>query len=290
MTEMNLFSASLKKTRAQPDITAMTRQLSLIDLATLVVEPSAMQGKLLAAELAKAGITRVSTVRGGNEALAHLRGNPASLVVSAFHLPDMTGADLIGALRCDPALSAIPFILVSSENRHQLLDPVRQSGASGILPKPFSQAQLEAALRAVLDFLNVDSTLDEAGFDLDSLRVMVVDDSPMARKFMRQVLGNLGVKHFMEAENGRKAAELLSDNAVDLVVTDYNMPEMDGQALIQFIRTQSWQKDVPVLMVTSENNQSRLAAVEELGVVGMCDKPFEPNTVRALLGRLLSGN
>jgi two-component system chemotaxis response regulator CheY len=268
----------------------MTRQISLLDLATLVVEPSAMQSKLLSSELAKAGISKVSVVRSGGEALAHLKCNVTSLVVSAFHLPDMTGADLIGALRTDPALAAVPFILVSSESRHQLLDPVRQSGASGILPKPFSQAQLGAALRAVLDFINVDDSFDEAGFALDSLRVMVVDDSPMARKFMRQVLTNLGVKHFLEAENGRIAAEILSDNTVDLVVTDYNMPEMDGQALIQFIRTQSWQKDVPVLMVTSEDNQSRLAAVEELGVVGMCDKPFEPNTVRALLGRLLGGN
>ncbi|OYY95017.1 MAG: two-component system response regulator [Hydrogenophilales bacterium 28-61-23] len=268
----------------------MTRQISLLDLTTLVVEPSAMQGKMLGAELAKAGIVQVSTVRSGGEALAYLRDKPTSLVVSAFHLSDMTGADLIGAMRADEALAAVPFILVSSENRHQQLDPVRQSGSSGILPKPFSQAQLGAALRAVLDFLNVDDSFDEAGFHLDGLRVMVVDDSPMARKFMRQVLSNLGVKHFLEAENGRKAAELLSDNIVDLVVTDYNMPEMDGQALIRFIRTQSWQKDVPVLMVTSENDQSRLAAVEELGVVGMCDKPFEPNAVRALLGRLLGGN
>jgi two-component system chemotaxis response regulator CheY len=267
----------------------MTRQISLLDLATLVVEPSSMQGKLLSAELAKAGIAKVSVVQSGADALEHLRRSPVSLVVSAFHLPDMTGAELIGALRADAALAAIPFILVSSENRHHLLDPVRQSGASGILPKPFTQAQLEAALRAVLDFLNVDDSFDDAGFALDALRVMVVDDSPMARKFMRQVLSNLGVKNFLEAENGRIAAEILSDNAVDLVVTDYNMPEMDGQALIQFIRTQSWQKDVPVLMVTSEDNQSRLAAVEELGVVGMCDKPFEPNTVRVLLGRLLGG-
>ncbi|MDP2786563.1 MAG: response regulator [Pseudomonadota bacterium] len=268
----------------------MTHQFSLCDLSTLVVEPSAMQSKLLSVELAKAGITHVSVVHSGGEALAHLVNSPFSLVVSAFHLPDMTGAELIGAMRADRALADIPFILVSSENRHQLLDPVRQSGASGILPKPFSQAQLEVALRAVLDFLNVDDSLDEAGFDLDALRVMVVDDSPMARKFMRQVLANLGVKHFLEAENGREAAEMLADNVVDLVVTDYNMPEMDGQALIRFIRTQSWQKEVPVLMVTSENDQSRLAAVQELGVVGMCDKPFEPATVRALLGRLLGGN
>lgn len=268
----------------------MKSHLSLHDLVTLVVEPSAMQSKLLLAELAKAGIARACAVASGAQALAHLRNNPTSLVVSAFHLPDMSGAELIAAMRSDFAFAEIPFILVSSETRHHQLDPVRQSGVSGILPKPFSQEQLDAALRAVLDFLNVDVSLDEDGFDLDTLRVMLVDDSPMARKFMRQVLTNMGVKQFFEAENGRQAAEMLSSTIVDLVVTDYNMPEMDGQALIQFIRTQGWQKEVPVLMVTSEGNQGRLAAVQELGVVGMCDKPFEPNTVRALLRRLLSAN
>jgi two-component system chemotaxis response regulator CheY len=287
LAELGFFSDKAKEIHVQPDKRRMSYHISLSDLATLVVEPSAMQSKLLVTELGKAGINRADIVCTGGEALAHIRNSETSLVVSAFHLPDMTGAELIGSMRDDPDMAGIPFILVSSETRFHLLDPVRQSGASGILPKPFSEAQLDAALRAVLDFLSVDDSLEEAGFDMESLRVMLVDDSAMARKFARQVLSNLGVKQFIEAENGRKAAEMLADNVVDLVVTDYNMPEMDGQELIRFIRTQSWQKEVPVLMVTSEDNQSRLAAVQELGVVGMCNKPFEPVGLRTLLGRLL---
>ena len=76
---------------------------------------------------------------------------------------------------------------------------------------------------------------------------------------------------------------------VDLVVTDYNMPEMDGRQLVEYIRQQSWQRSVPILMVTSEQSFSRLAAVEEAGVSGICDKPFEPGTIRRLLQRILSG-
>jgi two-component system chemotaxis response regulator CheY len=75
---------------------------------------------------------------------------------------------------------------------------------------------------------------------------------------------------------------------VDLVVTDYNMPEMDGQALVKHIRQHSWQKTVPILMVTSESDEGRLAAVEAAGVSGICDKPFEASVVRELLGRLLA--
>jgi two-component system chemotaxis response regulator CheY len=76
---------------------------------------------------------------------------------------------------------------------------------------------------------------------------------------------------------------------VDLVVTDYNMPEMDGKALVDHIRQRSWQASVPILMVTSESDFGRLAAVEEAGVSGICDKPFDAATVRRLLGRMLGG-
>lgn len=266
----------------------MRHTVSLTELTALVVEPSAMQARVLTEALNEAGLGAVHQVASGQAALHWLAQYPHAVALSAFHLPDMTGAQLIAGLRATQQNLCTPFILVSSETRFEMLDPVRQAGVSGILPKPFTPAQLRAALHAALDLLNTDDSLSEEGFQAETLRVLVVDDSPMARKFIRQVLGNLGVRQFIEAENGRAAANLLADTPVDLVVTDYNMPEMDGQALIEHIRTQSWQKSVPVLMVTSETHQGRLAAVEELGVVGLCDKPFEPATVRALLRRLLA--
>jgi CheY-like chemotaxis protein len=61
---------------------------------------------------------------------------------------------------------------------------------------------------------------------------------------------------------------------------------MDGKGLVDFIRQQSWQASVPILMVTSEANMGRLAAIEAAGVSGICDKPFEAHVVRDLLGRL----
>jgi two-component system chemotaxis response regulator CheY len=62
---------------------------------------------------------------------------------------------------------------------------------------------------------------------------------------------------------------------------------MDGKALIEFIRKESWQNTIPILMVTSESDMGRLAAIEELGVSGICDKPFEPGTIKAILARIM---
>lgn len=66
------------------------------------------------------------------------------------------------------------------------------------------------------------------------------------------------------------------------------MPEMDGREFVEYVRGRSWQSSVPILMVTSETDQGRSAAVEEAGVSGICDKPFEPAVVRRLLARMLS--
>lgn len=257
------------------------------ELVVYLVEPSALQARIISTLLGQLGVLQVQRCASAAEALSRLREALPSVVISALYLPDMSGTDLIHTMRGDPDFEHVPFILVSSETRPQVLDPVRQSGVCGILPKPFSEIQLRKALRATLDYLDEDASLEHAGLDLESLRVLVVDDSPSARRFIRRVLENLGIKNFVEAGNGIEAVAVMADNMVDLVVTDYNMPEMDGKALVDHIRHKSWQNSVPVLMVTSESDQGRLAAVEEAGVSGICDKPFEPAVVKALLKRIL---
>lgn len=256
-------------------------------LHLVLVEPSAAQARHIAGQLEDLGIRLAGTYATGREALAAMAAAPPDVVLSALYLPDMAGTELVAAMRADTILEATAFVLVSSETRPQALEPVRQSGACAILPKPFDQKQLRKALAATRDYLDHDRDL-ATELDLESLRVLLVDDSAAARKFLRRVLENLGIDDFIEAGNGREAAEILGETMVDLVVTDYNMPEMDGRALVEHIRHQGWQQSVPILMVTSEADSGRLAAVEEAGVSGICDKPFEPGTVKRLLQNILS--
>lgn len=263
---------------------------SLHELAVLLVEPSSMQAKVIGAQMLKQGIAHVKTVGSGQAALQAIREDLPSVVISALYLPDMSGIELLHGIRNGKDFSGLPFILISSETRPQVLEPVRQSGVCGILPKPFNEQQLVAALNATLDLLSPDASLEQADVDLESVRVLLVDDSAMARKHIRRVLENMGIMNFIEATNGVEAVQLLNSNMVDFVVTDYNMPEMDGRALVEYIRGQSWQRSVPVLMVTSEANNERLAGIEDFGIVGICDKPFNPATVKQLLGNLLKNH
>lgn len=266
----------------------MALSTSLADISVLLVEPSHMQAGLVRRMLQHQGVRQIKEVGTAGAALAELTNGsaPGLVVISSLYLPDMAGTELVMAMRADRDLESIPFILVSSETRPQVLEPVRQSGACSIVTKPFSEQQLSRALYAAADYLNPPEDMDIT--EIESLRVLVVDDSLASRRHLRRLLEELGIERITEAVNGKEAALLLQDTMVDLVITDYNMPEMDGRELTEFIRTQSWQNSVPVLMVTSEQNMGRLAAVERAGVSAICDKPFEAGSIRKLISESLT--
>ena len=259
---------------------------SLAELKVLLVEPSSMQWNLMSRMLENQGVSHISHVGRGDEALAAMRQSLPDVVISSLYLPDMAGTDLVIAMRADDWLDAVPFILVSSETRPQVLDPVRQSGACSIVAKPFTEQQLSRALYAAADYLSPPEDIDTA--EVENLRVLVVDDSLASRRHLRRLLEELGITRIQEAVDGKEAVTLLEQAMVDLVITDYNMPEMDGRELIEYIRTQSWQAEVPILMVTSEQNMGRLAAVERAGVSAICDKPFEAGSIRRLISDALT--
>lgn len=255
------------------------------NLQALLVEPSALQRRIITDECAQIGLDHVTEVGSLAEALSALASHRVDVVLSALYLPDGTGTELVGRLREDARWVDLPFVLISSETGPQALEPVRQAGACGILPKPFSAAQLAMALQRTLEMPDALESSDE--LDVEDLKVLLVDDSPNARRFIRRVLERLGLRQFIEASNGLEAVTLLADTLVDLVVTDYNMPEMDGRQLVKYVRTRSWQQTVPILMVTSESDMGRLAAVEEAGVSGICDKPFDTTVLQRILAGIL---
>lgn len=262
--------------------------LGTADLQMLLVEPSPMQAKVIEAALRRLGVGQVELAASGAEALAMMRRHAPSCVVSAMYLPDMTGTELVFAMRDDAALEWLPFILVSSETRPRVLAPVRQSGACGIVPKPFTDEQLRRAVQATLETLQEDESLTEMGIEVEHLKVLIVDDSKSSRAFIRRILESVGVHQCLEASNGVEGLAVLQEQMVDLVITDYHMPEMDGRDFIEHVRHQGWQQEVPVLMVTSENDSGRLAAVEQAGVSGIFDKPFDPASVKAMLAQIFS--
>ena len=265
----------------------MSHHLSVEDLTILLVEPSNTQRKIIVQRLQEAGIRKVDAVATGSDALAAMEIHVPDLVISSMYFGDMDGSLLIQEIRENPRLEDIPFMLITSERHPHNLESIRQAGVLAILSKPFRSEDLKRALYATVDF--VDPTpLELEHVDVEDLAVLVVDDSLLSRRYLCQVLANSGIERITEAANGLEAADILGTHNFDLVVTDYNMPEMDGQALVEFIRQESSQPDLPVLMVTGEQDHARLASVRQAGVSALCDKPFDLTNLRHVVERLLT--
>ena len=258
----------------------------LDELILLLVEPSNTQQKILIEHLEQIGVGYIHSANSIESAIELAREVSPHAVLSALHLPDGTGASLLENIRDEPDLSSIAFLLISSETRTKELEPIRQGGAIAILPKPCSRDDLLGALRDTLDLLENDS-VQLNNQDIEDIRTLVVDDSRAARMFITQVLKTLGIEHVEHAENGQAGIEALERGFYDLVVTDYNMPFVDGHQLVEYIRTRSCQPTIPVIMVTSQRSGARIAGVERVGVSAVCDKPFEINRVRTLLKTVL---
>ena len=157
--------------------------------------------------------------------------------------------------------------------------------------KPFAHADLKNALRATIQYIDPQEiTLEH--YDIENVRVLVVDDSNLARKHISRVLGGMGIEKITLACDGKEGLELFAANqdAFDFIVTDYNMPIMDGQELIKAIRHELKNTRIPILMVTSEENETRLSNVHKAGVSAICDKPFDPETVKEILYRVMEAD
>ncbi|MCB1645694.1 MAG: response regulator [Pseudomonadales bacterium] len=261
-------------------------RLSVAELAILLIEPSQTQRRIISNQLVSAGALNVEAVSGPEEAWISLKQAAPDLVISSMYFGGSTGSDFVRRMRSDPDLETTPFILISSESKWESLDPVKQAGVMAILPKPFDVKDLTIALEAVAE-ISADDYLD-SGLDTDAIRVLVVDDSLTSRKHIIKLLEKIGLEQVESANDGTEAVELLESSVFDLVITDYNMPEMDGQKLTEHIRQRSDQSSIPILMITSEADESRLDAVYKSGVSAICDKPFDQAHIRGLINQMMS--
>ncbi|OOV79279.1 two-component system response regulator, partial [Oceanospirillum linum] len=135
-------------------------------------------------------------------------------------------------------------MVVSSEQNYDNLEAVRQSKVLALLPKPFTRQDLHRALIATIEYINPDE-LDLDLYDIDNIRVLIVDDSRMARKHLSRVMQQIGITNITEAVDGLDARNIIEAHAFDLILTDYNMPNMDGEALVSYIRNESDLSHVP---------------------------------------------
>jgi two-component system chemotaxis response regulator CheY len=119
-----------------------------------------------------------------------------------------------------------------------------------------------------------------------SMKILVVDDFSTMRRIIKNLLKDLGFANIQDADDGNTALPMLQQGDFDFVVTDWNMPGMQGIDLLRAIRADDKLKHLPVLMVTAEAKKEQIVAAAQAGVNGYVVKPFTAATLKEKLDKI----
>ncbi|MFT5294179.1 MAG: two-component system chemotaxis response regulator CheY [Colwellia sp.] len=119
-----------------------------------------------------------------------------------------------------------------------------------------------------------------------NMKVLVVDDFSTMRRIVKNLLRDLGFTNISEADDGSTALPMLKEGSFDFVVTDWNMPGMQGIDLLKAIRADANLSHIPVLLITAEAKKEQIVMAAQAGVNGYIVKPFTAATLNAKLDKI----
>ena len=122
-----------------------------------------------------------------------------------------------------------------------------------------------------------------------TFNILIVDDSFSMRAVIRKIITLSGFKvdQYFEAQNGREALDLLANQWVDVIISDINMPEMNGIDFLKHLKQDDLFKDIPIIFVTTEGSKERIEEAAKEGAGGFLKKPFLPEELRKMLHDLV---
>jgi two-component system, chemotaxis family, chemotaxis protein CheY len=118
------------------------------------------------------------------------------------------------------------------------------------------------------------------------MKILLVDDSRTIRNIQKNVLGQLGYNDILEAGDGLEALQVLKETRPDMMLVDWNMPNMDGLSLIKAVRATD--KALPIIMCTTEAEKTRVIEAIKAGVNNYIVKPFTADTMSEKIGQTLA--
>jgi two-component system, chemotaxis family, chemotaxis protein CheY len=121
-----------------------------------------------------------------------------------------------------------------------------------------------------------------------SLRFLVVDDFSTMRRIVKNFLNDLGYSNVLEADDGNTALPILRTGNVDFLITDWNMPGMQGLELLKIVRADPALAKLPVLLLTAEAKREQIVEAAQAGVNGYVVKPFTAQTLKEKIEKILS--
>jgi two-component system chemotaxis response regulator CheY len=156
------------------------------------------------------------------------------------------------------------------------------------MPGPETRKQIPRLLRGCPNENAVSSDEYLVRSEMES-DILVVDDSAAIRKILQRVLRQTGmaIHAIHEAGDGQEALALLAEHPVHLVLTDINMPKMDGLQLLASLKASPQLRNIPVVMITTEGGETKVAEAVKLGAAGYVRKPFTADQIKEKLAGIL---
>jgi len=121
-----------------------------------------------------------------------------------------------------------------------------------------------------------------------NMKVLIVDDFATMRRILKNIMKQIGFSDITEADNGKNALKVLKSQKIDLILCDWNMPEMPGIEVLNTVRADDELKNTPFVMVTAEAQKENILEAVKAGVSSYVVKPFTAETVEQKLNKVFS--
>lgn len=242
----------------------------------LVVDDfSATRG--LVRELLAPLAAEISEAENGLEALNIVTTSHFDLIISDYQMPEMDGIRLCQELKKNSSTRGIPVLMLSNFDAAKDINRGFQAGATAYLSKTNAREQL---------LLTAEKILAKSQFQMEQL-ILIVDDSSSIRQLVVEGLSHYGFQT-MEAENGLEALQCIRQRCPDLILTDINMPEMDGFSLCQEIKANPELAAIPIVVMSVNADRAHMGRMVHQGVSSYIVKPFNVDEIIILINTLLS--
>jgi adenylate cyclase len=219
----------------------------------------------------------VVSAHDGTEGQRLARERQPDLVITDVEMPGLDGFALCKALKTDPATAHIPVLICSSLGEATDLERGFDAGADDYLVKPVLPEEITTRVRAL--FVGTMPASRE--------KILVVDDSPAQRHYVADCLARQGFE-IITADNGKIGLDKAHAVHPHLIISDYEMPEMNGFEMVHALRRDPELRNVPVIMLTARDSRRDMAQMRAAGASAYLVKPFAQDKCVAMVERTLA--
>jgi putative two-component system response regulator len=256
----------------------MTKTLPYLkELRILIVDDSAVVRSVLSKELLKTGV-EITQAENGQQAMDIVQCKEFDLIITDIEMPVMDGIELCRKLKLNPRTQQIPIVILSSLDREEDIKRGYKAGATTYI----SKAQAKDSL---ID--TIETVLHKSTFQRGRL-ILVVDDSYTMRTLVEKGLKEVGFE-VVKADNGRAALDLLaSERRPDLILSDIDMPVMNGEEFCRLVHSDPVLATVPFVVMSANNDRPIMRRMLQLGADSYLVKPFNIDQLVITVEKLLS--